>query len=286
MNNKNDMELVVAFKDVYIANEKAKQLRPQGGCCGSGGGTGAGDSEADPEEGAKQEHNDEEYTEAKRKLAAAQARLRQATISAKEDWQGRPNEVALERVKLVNRQKSRLMKIAALVAEDASPAAKSRRAICPHWVVYLSWGLILALYGLATFYVVRFVLTRADRAALPDVKRTEQELVQVWLVSASLGIFVGYCVAEPLIAVLRYALLPYCVVKYGKTNDSIEEDQMVVEAEETNEHVPEASEEEFSYNMKELRNKEDKEEAPGSQGQHSRAQYVLEFLSDLIETIY
>ena len=298
MKNPQDMRLVLAFKDVQLAREKAGKLRQKPKYCCA----------AKTPRVMKTEKNilDEDFSpnesiegavmattadieEAERRLALAERKLKQATKLAKADWRKRPNRVALERVKLVNKQKSQLMKIAALVAQDATPAAKARRALCPHWFVYLSWALILTLFGISAFYVVRFILTRADRAELPQVERTEEELIQVWLFSACLGILVGYCIAEPLIAITRYALVPFCVEKC-LSSDSEEDD---VEAEEDVESrrtlgrgATKLQRSMGSYELRTLSEGDQDDTFASGEMKQSRAQYVLEFLSELIETIY
>lgn len=309
MNNPKDVTLVRAFKDVYTAKARLRNLGVRVsdyrfGCC---------ESEivddrkvemelnaavADEEEGEAKEEKPSsrrnQIAEAKMQLAEAKERLEKATKAAKEDWSQKANEEALERVKLVNRQKSRLMKAAALVSQDAAPTAKARRALCPSWMVYLSWTFLITLYGLSVFYVVRFILTRADRAASPTVTRTEEELIGVWLVSASLGIIIGYCVAEPLIAIIRYALLPYCITKCGNRDEEEDEEQAVAATEESEEKEeeevatrpksgPRINKEYGSVEIKQLVQAGEDEK---KRGQQSRGQYFLEFLSDLIETIY
>ena len=309
MNNPKDVRLVQAFKDVYIAKERLRSLGVRVsdyrcGCCPM---ESIDDSKAlqnDAKEIIDEEGGDpgekkpvsraNQIAEAKRRLAETKAALQVATKEAKEDWSEKANEEALQRVKLVNRQKSRFMKVAALVAEDAAPAAKARRALCPYWMIYLSWVFLIALYALSVFYVVRFILTRADRAALPSVQRTEEELIGVWLVSASLGIIIGYCLAEPLIAILRYALLPYCVSKFGtkegeEADDAVAVVQAEVETEEKEEEdgVPTSGQKvnKASMGIKKLTQAQNGEYEK-QQAEQARGQYVLEFLSDLIETIY
>ena len=298
MNSPKDVELIQSFKEVYLWKERVRNLGGANGsacCCGS--------SQTKREEDLLQVGNmsvdggeagenitvsaESKLARARQKLEIAQKRLRDATIAAKEDWKQRSNEVALERVRAVNRQKSRLMQVTALLADDSSPKAKTRRALCPYWMVYVSWLLLLGLYTLAVYYVIRFVLTRADRAALPTVTRTENELIGVWLVSASLGILVGYCIAEPLIAVTRYACLPYCLLKCGTAKPEVEEDE---EEDADGEDILEESSTDFYASMKALdikttgrttAEKRDKRAAESARGQ-----YVLEFISDLLETIY
>lgn len=295
MNNPSDMQLVIAFKEVYIAKEKVKKFRSRRltSCCGCTGADPARSEanilEADEAQADKGKRK-KQLSKAKIELAAAQERLKRATLLAKKDWKRRPNAEAVARVRLVTKQKSSLMKMAALVAEDASPAAKSRRALCPHWVVYISWALVLAVYGFASFYIIRFVLTRADRAALPNVQRTEEQLIEVWLISASLGICIGYCVAEPLIAVIRFALLPYCVVKCSSssTSQSTDTKQLAATDEEEEQLEPPNRKLQRSLGSYALRRMDDDDEGVNSKNpeSQSRSQYVLEFLSDLIETIY
>ena len=183
-------------------------------------------------------------------------KVKDATDYAKAEWDASPTEEAIARVRLVSKQRSVIMKAAAFIADDPSPLAKSRRALCPYSCVFTAWFFLVAFYGFGAYYIVRFILSRADRAEQPGVNRTEDELVVVWLTSAGLGVAVGYCLAEPLIAIVRYVLLPYCVssCESVKTNNDDEEGN------------PEQH--------------DDKRRG----GQMSQS--VLEFASDLIETIY
>ena len=301
-NNRNDLALVYAYKELYIAQEHLKSLEAEAGkssgccsCCSRGstktealtqpvGAPVVEDEEEDFSESLsnlnkeKGRSVDEELMIAEQEVGAAKRRLKETIQRAKEDWQKTSKKEAIKRVKLVTKQKSTFMKAIALVADEAAPLAKPRRGLCPHFFVYVSWVVLLGLYGLSVFYIVRFILTRADRAALPTVNRTEEELISVWLTTSAIGILIGYCLAEPLIAIIRYAVLPYCVLKCGSKADDDDDEVDVIEEDE------EAA---FNESLKQLEGDGDGEKAKGGRrGQGGRGQYFLEFISDLIETIY
>ena len=298
--NRNDLALIYAYKELYIAQEHVKAAETAAGrahkrgCCCCGGRADTSRAMSQPQGTPVVEDEEADFTEslsnlnqedkrapeeelalARQELVAAQRRLKETTQRAKEDWQRSNKKDAIKRVKLVTKQKSTFMKAIALVADEAAPLAKPRRGLCPHFLVYVSWVVLLGLYGLSVFYVVRFVLTRADRAALPSVNRTEEELIGVWLTTSAIGILIGYCLAEPLIAIIRYAVLPYCVLKCG--NNTVEEEEEV--------DVVDEDEAAFNESLKQLDGDEEKGDTGGKQ-QGARGQYFLEFVSDLIETIY
>ena len=188
---------------------------------------------------------------------------------------------ALRRVELVNKQKSTLLKMAALVGEDASPSAKSRKALCPSWFVYIAWATLIAMYTLSAFYVVRFILTRADVASKPEVRRTEEQLIEAWLISATLGIVTGYCIAEPTMAIIRYALLPYLTLKCGAADpdpDAVESQELDMSEAIEATTLPQEIDMQSS---KESSGAENKAKPLNRNGQHA-----LEYLSDLIETVF
>ena len=186
--------------------------------------------------------------------------VKDATYYAKAQWDASPPEEAITRVRLVTKQRSLIMKAAAFIADDPSPLAKSRRALCPYTCVFTAWFFLLAFYGFGAYYIVRFILSRADRAAQPGANRTENELIAVWLTSAGLGVALGYCIAEPLIAVVRYALFPYCVTSCGNVETNSDD------KENDSEHG-------------------DSRDDSGKQ-RCGVGQNILEFASDLIETVY
>merc|ERR1712137_1224267 len=109
-----------------------------------------------------------------------------------------------KRIKAIKREKSSLLKVVALVADQPSSKAKSRRSLLGRHFSYLGWLIVFAFYSGATFYIVKFAASRNVYAR--DKEETESYYIVLWLITAAIGVAISYLVAEPTISMIRYVL--------------------------------------------------------------------------------
>jgi len=158
---------------------------------------------------AELEQAQSEYSDTKRHVTLKGQEAQRA-------WKDVPTADAIKRINRVKRQKSALMKASALLADEANSVGKPRRAYCSYYMTYIAWVILFAFYGVAIYYITKFVISRAD---LVGEGEEEKLIIFLWLLTAALGITLGYLVAEPMVFFIRYALLPYLVIRCGNASD-------------------------------------------------------------------
>ncbi|GBG33122.1 Sperm receptor for egg jelly [Hondaea fermentalgiana] len=148
----------------------------------------------------------------------AKLALLQRTRNANAEWRTLRTEDAIARINRVRKQKSAIMRVTALLSDEAQVVGKPRRPMLGAAFKYVAWFIMFCFYAFSAFYVTRFVLTRADRVGSGAA---ENEILLIWLGTAASGIIIGYVVAEPTIFFLRYALFPYILIRFGHNSDTV-----------------------------------------------------------------
>lgn len=146
-------------------------------------------------------------------LHTAKLQLLERTQAANRSWKHMRTEDAVKRIRRIRKQKSALLRVAALMSDEARTVGKARRPLLSSFFVYVAWFIVFSFYAFAVYYITRFVLTRVDIANSDD---EENEIILTWLTTAAMGVLVGYLFAEPVVFFIRYALLPYLLIKFGR----------------------------------------------------------------------
>lgn len=147
----------------------------------------------------------------------AASKLQAACAKAKEEWDKvprRPNA----RVETLRKQQSAVMKFAALLYDEVDngpPRERTKRF--KSWFIYVAWSIATA-YLLGTLIFTSYWLL-AYTSIKPGNSEIQQkdanEVLLAWLLAASLGVIVGLFIAEPLIQLIRFGLMPWCLIRFG-----------------------------------------------------------------------
>ncbi|CAK9109237.1 Sperm receptor for egg jelly [Durusdinium trenchii] len=223
-----DMDLLQGYRELLVLRQRATLLRAwiKERRSNKYERDSAALAAVDPEAHPTMEHKsletlESELKEVNKKVNAAKRELQVVSRKAQKEWSKAPTREAVQRMNRVNRQKSVLLKMSALLADEAKPIGRVRRPMCGYTMTYVAWFLLFAFYGAAAFYITKFVLTRADQVGEGD---EETAVLWLWLFTAALGVALGYLVAEPLVFFIRYALLPCIVTTCGNTKGIDDDD--------------------------------------------------------------
>jgi len=164
---------------------------------------------------------------AEKELRGARAELKQATRDSQTAWSKQPKFLNA-RVEMARAQKTTLLKLAAVLADEPGPRAPPRRWTCHHSFIYIAWVLLFAYYIGTMVYVALWVFARdkqvrsafaADGVTSPtdeEVSTATNTMLMIWLGSAALSIFLTFFVIEPFLITLRFSVFPALLSRYGR----------------------------------------------------------------------
>jgi len=166
---------------------------------------------------------EKQLTDAKEAFLLASQNVNAATLSARDHWKKAPTLEAIGRMRRVRRQRSTLMKLVAIASDRPRTVGKTRKPLFRSIFIYLGWFFTFLFYVGSTWYIVRFAALRKEYAdSRPE---SESYYIILWLVTAAIGVLVSYVIAEPLVALTRYVILPYLVIKCGSEVDDDDEEE-------------------------------------------------------------
>jgi hypothetical protein len=152
--------------------------------------------------------------------ASAKQKLRLSSIKAKEEWDKVPRKVNA-RVDTLRKQQSTVFKFAALIYDETGERPRERPKLFGPKLVYVAW-LAFFTYFAGTIAIIALWLishtngyTTNNGVDPEDTAANDNALISSWLTAAFISIFITLFVAEPMIQLLRFSLVPFCLRKCG-----------------------------------------------------------------------
>ena len=120
----------------------------------------------------------------------------------------------------VRKEKSELLKLTAALAEEPRSRARARKILLPKCFLYVAWLIVLLYYGGCIGFLIFWIFSRNGESTQnliqngnsnpTDVEiaaQTNAYLVS-WLGASFFSIFLSYCLFEPVLVLIRSAILP------------------------------------------------------------------------------
>jgi len=208
-----DLALMDALKRFYVAKRRTVRLTAQPS--GTDGDKGGG-NDVDDVESAKQ---------AEQRVMQARVELAGAIRKSQDAWRSVPRTSL--RTMRVQRERSTLFKLAAVLAEPEEPGPRPiERGSCrvSHPFVYFTWVFLFVYFVGCFFYMAFWVVTRPDAvqsqmsndSTPADVSAATDAILEVWLTSAGFAVLFTFVVTEPLLIMVRFVLLPACLRRVNR----------------------------------------------------------------------
>jgi len=226
-----DLEIVLALKNLHLAKGDVIKLEKCGGDLSRMPGMSDVTSTTSARMGrlSKSANYAEALASARATVEDAASVLRAKCETAKLEWTKVPKR-ASARVDTLRRQQSTVMKVAALMYDEADSRAKPKPWHCAPNFIYFAWALLFLYLVAGLGYSVYWVL-EADSAVRANAYVKAQQtaeyeyelvppdptwIVNTWLLTAGLGVLVGLFVIEPCIQFLRFGIMASCLQKCGR----------------------------------------------------------------------
>ncbi|KAH9260957.1 hypothetical protein BASA81_000653 [Batrachochytrium salamandrivorans] len=148
----------------------------------------------------------------KQEVEALRLALQRQCELAREAWEATPRRNA--RVELLRRQQSGILKLAALAYDEVGPNPRERRKFFSHRFIPVVW-LAVFVYVVGTLaFCARWVLAYTSLRGV-DNTYDANFVVSRWLLLSFIGVAVAFFMTEPVLAVVRFSIVPWVLHRFG-----------------------------------------------------------------------